>query len=129
TAMKSWDALRSVIYQRDAFKVFFLQYTVGNLIPFIMLLWPRITVRRAALASVLVLFGVFMMRWNVVIGGQAFSLTFHGFMDYHFPWIPVNVETFKEGLPGVLLVAITPFVIFYVLNKFMPVFLTEKEQN
>ncbi len=129
TAMKSWDALRAVIYQRDAFKVFVLQYTIGNLLPFIMLLWPRITVKRAAIASVFVLFGVFMMRWNVVIGGQAFSSTFHGFMEYHFPWVPVNAETIKEGWPGVLLVAVTPFILFYILNKFVPVFIGEKEEK
>ena len=41
-----------------------------------------------------------MMRWNVVIGGQAFSLTFDGFMHYHLPIIPHDIETFKEGLLG-----------------------------
>jgi Ni/Fe-hydrogenase subunit HybB-like protein len=90
TAVKSWDIIRQIIYQRDFFKIFILQYTIGNAIPFIMLLIPRITARRAVIASVLVLFGVFMMRWNVVIGGQAFSLTFQGFMDYHMPIITTN---------------------------------------
>ena len=127
TAMKSWDVLRQVIYQRDFYKIFILQYGIGNLIPFVLLLLPGITVRRTLLISILVLFGVFMMRWNVVIGGQAFSLTFHGFMDYHFPVIPHNLETFKEGLGGVLCVAATPFILFYIFNKFMPVFIVEKE--
>ena len=35
-------------------------------------------------AIVLIIFGVFMMRWNVVIGGQAFSLSFSGYMHYPF---------------------------------------------
>ena len=129
TAMKSWDVLRQVIYQRDFYKIFIMQYGIGNLIPFVLLLLPGITVRRTFLISILVLFGVFMMRWNVVIGGQAFSLTFHGFMDYHFPVIPRNLETFKEGLGGVLCVVATPFILFYIFNKFMPVFIAEKESE
>ncbi len=126
TAVKSWDIIREIIYQRDFFKIFILQYTIGNAIPFIMLLLPGITARRAAIASVLVLFGVFMMRWNVVIGGQAFSLTFMGFMDYHMPIIPTNLETFKEGLGGALFVGIVPFILFYYLNKIFPAFMEEK---
>jgi Ni/Fe-hydrogenase subunit HybB-like protein len=129
TAVKSWDALRQVIYEHDFVKIFIMQYAIGNVLPFIMLLIPGITVRRAALASILVLFGVFMMRWNVVIGGQAFSLTFHGFMHYHLPIIPHDFETFKEGLGGALLVIFTPFVIFYFLNMIIPAFMEDKEAH
>ena len=125
TAVKSWDIIREIIYGRDFFKIFVLQYTIGNAIPFLLLLIPGITPRRAVIASLLVLFGVFMMRWNVVIGGQAFSLTFAGFMDYHMPLIPTSLETFKEGLGGALLVGIVPFVLFYYLNKIFPAFVEE----
>lgn len=127
TAVKSWEILRSVIYEVDFIQIFILQFGLGNLVPFVLLLLPGLTVKRAALASALVLFGVFMMRWNVVIGGQTFSLTFAGFMHYHLPIIPTSYETFREGLTGALLVITTPFVIFYFLNKIFPVFLEEKE--
>jgi len=40
------------------------------------------------LVLLLALFGVFMMRWNVVIGGQAFSLPFAGYLHYPLPIIP-----------------------------------------
>ena len=83
--------------------------------------------RRAVIASCLVLFGVFMMRWNVVIGGQAFSLTFAGFMEYHLPIIPHDMETAKEGLVGMLAVFATPFIIFYFLNMIFPAFMEDKE--
>jgi len=129
TAVRSWDALRQVIYHKDFAKIFIMQYGIGNALPFLMLLLPRITARRAALASVLVLFSVFMMRWNVVIGGQAFSLTFHGFMEYHMPIIPYDLETFKEGVGGALLVGITPFVIFYFINMIFPAFIEDKTAN
>jgi Ni/Fe-hydrogenase subunit HybB-like protein len=122
TAVKSWDILRSVIYDKDFTKIFILQYGCGNLFPFIIFLMPGLTIRRAALGSLLVLLGVFMMRWNVVIGGQAFSSSFSGFMEYVLPIWPHDMEAYKEGLFGALTVAVTPFVLFWGLNKVMPVF-------
>ncbi len=122
TAVKSWDVLRSVIYGRDFLDIFILQYGVGNLLPLILFLWPRMTIRRAVMGVILVLFGVFMMRWNVVIGGQAFSLTFAGYMHYHLPIIPHDYETFKEGLLGALAIGIMPFFLFWMITKIFPVF-------
>jgi Ni/Fe-hydrogenase subunit HybB-like protein len=121
TAVKSWEILRSVIYELDFSKIFILQYGLGNLVPFVLLLLPRLTLRRTVLALLLVLYGVFMMRWNVVIGGQSFSLTFSGFMHYQLPIIPHDWETFREGLFGALLVAATPFVLLWIINYILPV--------
>jgi predicted membrane protein len=129
TQVKSWDILREVIMERDFVKIFILQYAVGNVLPFIIMILPGRTVRRTTIATVLVLFGVFMMRYNVVIGGQAFSLSFAGFMEYHLPIIPHDWETFKEGLFGALTVAVTPFVLFYFINKFIPAFLKEESTH
>ncbi|MCL4535996.1 MAG: polysulfide reductase NrfD [Nitrospirae bacterium] len=126
TAVKSWDVLRSVIYGRDFVDIFILQYGLGNLVPFILFLMPGLTIRRAVVGTILVLFGVFMMRWNVVIGGQAFSLTFAGYMHYHLPIIPHDWETFKEGLGGALSIFIMPFILFWIFNKIFPVFSFEK---
>jgi len=120
TAMKSWDILRSVMYGKDFMNIFVLQYTLGNLVPFVLLLLPGRTLKRTVLALLLVLFGVFMMRWNVVIGGQAFSLSFSGYMHYEIPIIPHSFETFKEGVFGALTVIATPFFLFWIINKFVP---------
>lgn len=122
TAVKSWDVLRSVIYGKDFTNIFILQYGVGNLIPFLLFLAPGLTIRRTVLGVLLVLFGVFMMRWNVVIGGQAFSLTFAGYMHYHIPIIPHNIETFKEGVFGAASILIVPYVLFWIFTKIFPVF-------
>jgi len=122
TAVKSWDILRSVIYERDFVNIFVIQYGLGNLVPFILFLMPRLTIRRAVLGTSLVLLGVFMMRWNVVIGGQAFSSSFSGFMHYTLPIWPDSMESFKEGFFGALLVVLVPFFLFWILNKVMPVF-------
>ncbi|HWI39979.1 MAG TPA: NrfD/PsrC family molybdoenzyme membrane anchor subunit [Verrucomicrobiae bacterium] len=122
TAVKSWDILRSVIYEKDFVKIFVLQYGLGNVVPFVLLLLPRLTIRRAIVATSLVLMGVFMMRWNVVIGGQAFSSSFSGFMEYRLPIWPHDLETFKEGVFGALMVATAPFVIFFGLTRIFPIF-------
>jgi predicted membrane protein len=129
TAVKSWDILRRVIYDRDFVNIFVIQYGLGNLVPFVLLLLPRLTVRRAVVGTTLVLLGVFMMRWNVVIGGQAFSSSFAGFMHYHLPVWPESWETFKEGLFGALTVGVTPFVLFWLLNKVLPVFVNRSEEK
>jgi Ni/Fe-hydrogenase subunit HybB-like protein len=122
TAVKSWDVIRSVIYGKDFIDIFVLQYGIGNLLPLILFLLPGLTIRRAMLGVILVLFGVFMMRWNVVVGGQAFSLSFAGYMHYHMPIVPDSWETFKEGLGGVLGIMILPFVLFWIISKIFPVF-------
>jgi len=122
TAVKSWDILRSVIYERDFTKIFIMQYGLGNLVPFILLLMPGLTIRRALTATLLVLMGVFMMRWNVVIGGQAFSASFSGYMEYVLPLWPDNLETLKEGLIGALMVIATPFILFFGITRVLPVF-------
>ncbi|HSR36570.1 MAG TPA: NrfD/PsrC family molybdoenzyme membrane anchor subunit, partial [Desulfurivibrionaceae bacterium] len=122
TAVKSWDILRRVIYEKDFVKIFVLQYGLGNLVPCILLLLPRISVRRAVFATFLVLMGVFMMRWNVVVGGQAFSSSFAGFMEYQMPIWPHDMETFKEGLFGALFVMCAPFALFRILSLILPVF-------
>ena len=122
TAVKSWDVLRSVIYGKDFTSIFLLQYGIGNLVPLFLFLLPGLTIRRAVLGTILVLFGVFMMRWNVVIGGQAFSLSFAGYMHYHIPVIPHDWETFKEGVAGALSILIMPFPLFWVISKIFPVF-------
>ena len=125
--MKSWDILRSVMFQEDFVNIFILQYGLGNLVPLILLLLPRMSIKRLVLALVLVLFGVFMMRWNVVIGGQAFSLSFVGFMHYHMPIIPHSIETYKEGLFGAITVVITPFILFWIVNQIVPSFRAGKQ--
>lgn len=122
TAVKAWDILRSVIYGKDFFNIFVFQYGIGNLIPLIIFLMPNLTIKRTVIGVLLVLFGVFMMRWNVVIGGQAFSLTFAGYMHYHIPVIPHDYETFKEGVFGALLIMGMPFVLFWIFANIFPVF-------
>jgi len=61
------------------------------------------------------------MRWNVVIGGQSFSLTLAGYMHYLLPVVPHSWETLKEGVVGAAAVVAFPLALFYVLSRFCPV--------
>jgi len=126
TAVRSWEVLRSAVYGREFRQVFLLQYGLGGLVPLILFLIPRLSVRRAAVGVTLVLFGIFMMRWNVVIGGQSFSLTLAGYMHYVLPIVPTSWETVKEGAVGAVGVLLFPFLLFYLLVKVCPVFTPPK---
>ena len=125
TAVNSWDILKSALYVRDYRNIFVLQYGLGAFVPLVLLLIPRLTLRRTVVATILVLFGVLMMRYNVVIGGQSFSETFAGYMHYTLPIIPYDLERLKEGLVGALAVFIFPLILFYVYSKIFPVFVKE----
>ena len=57
---------------------------------------------------------VFMMRWNVVIGGQEISKTGKGLLSYHLPMLGL------EGLLTALLVMAAPFVVLYVATRLFP---------
>ncbi len=68
----------------------------------------------AALASALLLLQVFIMRWNVVIGGQLMSKSARGYTEFHPVWID------KEGILAVIVVMLIPFIILFVLSKIFP---------
>ncbi|MBI2929275.1 MAG: polysulfide reductase NrfD [Verrucomicrobia bacterium] len=64
--------------------------------------------------SVLILVGVLAMRWNVVIGGQLFSKSLRGFMDYKLEF---------AGHEGWLLSALLLALPFIILSVFFRLFL------
>ncbi|RMD54044.1 MAG: oxidoreductase [Nitrospirae bacterium] len=121
---ESWEILSKLIFERIRLKLFVLQWGCGMLIPFLLLLISPVSKIRAFIASVLVLIGVFMMRWDVIIGGQEMSRSFAGFMHYKLP-IELNpfrnLEAFKEGIASIIIFLTSPFILFYILNKFLPV--------
>lgn len=62
----------------------------------------------------LIQFGIFATRWNVVIGGQLFSKSFRGLMVYKTEIMGI------EGLLVALGVLILPFIILALLCKILP---------
>ena len=65
-------------------------------------------------SCLLVMVGIFAMRWNVVIGGQLFSKSFLGYTSYKVQFAA------REGLLPAIGLMILPFVIFVVLVKLLP---------
>jgi len=100
---------------------FVLQFAVGAITPFLVLsymIWRGTTgqtlVVGVTLSACLVLFSVFMMRWNVVIGGQEISKTGKGLLFYQ-PHI-----FGKEGILVGVLLTIAPIVMLLGLTKLFP---------
>jgi Ni/Fe-hydrogenase subunit HybB-like protein len=88
---------------------FLLQFAIGLFVPFLTLsylIWRGSTGRAliwgVVVSAALVLFSVFMMRWNVVIGGQEISKTGKGLLFYHLPILG------KEGALVALALCVAP---------------------
>ena len=100
---------------------FLLQFAIGLFVPFLWLsymIWRGTTGRAmiigVTVSSVLILFSVFMMRWNVVIGGQEISKTGRGLLEYHMPILT------KEGLVAAIIVTLAPLVLLLGLVRLLP---------
>jgi predicted membrane protein len=70
--------------------------------------------------SFLLLSQVLFMRFNVVIGGQLISKSARGFVDFHW-----NIFG-KEGLLTATILFAAPFITYYVITRFIPVFEFDK---
>ena len=102
---------------------FILQFAIGAILPFLVLsymIWRGTTgqalVVGVTLSACLVLFSVFMMRWNVVIGGQEISKTGKGLLYYQ----PTVFG--KEGLLVGVLLTIAPIILLLGLSRLFPPF-------
>lgn len=92
------------------------QFILGTIVPLLALggmqlfpireIWRR---RIYPVIGLLILFGVFFMRWNVVIGGQLFSKSLRGFTTYKFHLVG------QEGLLMATAISILPFLILAAL--------------
>ena len=100
---------------------FLLQYGIGAVTPLVVLtymIWRGTTGRAliagVTLSAVLVLFSVWMMRWNVVIGGQEIAKTGKGLLEYQL------VVFHREGLLNAVAVALAPLALLWLLVKLLP---------
>jgi len=100
---------------------FVLQFAIGAITPFFWLSWMiwRGTTGKALVVGVtvcaaLVLFSVFMMRWNVVIGGQEISKTGKGLLSYHLPLLG------KEGALMAIALTLAPLALLFGLTRLFP---------
>jgi predicted membrane protein len=64
--------------------------------------------------GVLLLAQVGAMRWNVVMGGQMFSKSLRGFLNFE-----VDIWG-REGLIGGIVIFAMPFVVIFVFSRLLP---------
>jgi len=88
-AEESFEIISMLVSGKLYITLIVIQVFMGTIIPLIVLGFfqfykPKESIRRASylIVSVLILVGIFFMRWNVVIGGQLFSKSFYGFTGY-----------------------------------------------
>jgi predicted membrane protein len=58
---------------------------------------------------------VLFMRFNVVVGGQLISKSDRGFTEFHFEFLA------REGVLPAIIILSAPFVVFYIISRFVPV--------
>ena len=102
-AEESFEIIKLLVSGKLYLTLFIAQGLVGTIIPLISLAFlqfykHKIRLRKSMyfIISILVLIGVYSMRWNVVFGGQLFSKSFSGFTSYKVGLI---------GLDGTLMAA------------------------
>lgn len=130
-AEESWAILSALLFDKMFFHMFVIQWGFGMLLPLILLMLPKVSQLRAFISSLLVIVGVFMMRVDVIIGGQEMSRSHAGFMKYDMPMWPIidghfSMEAFKEGLPAAIIFLSGPFILFYIFSKILPVIKQDK---
>jgi len=126
---EEWHVIRELLVTKLRFSYLTLQVLIGSLVPLLLLPIPAFTrvfdpaFRHscAAVASVLGLVQVLAMRWNVVVGGQLFSKSFRGFVEYPVTWWG------REGLFAGAIVLALPLVLLYGASQLLPVWPPEPE--
>lgn len=120
-AEESFDILHVLVNGRLNITLFGMQIGLGMVVPLIGLGILQIfkvgeQIRKVIYLTtgLLVLMGIFFMRWNVVIGGQLFSKGFHGFTDFKLGLVG------SEGLLMAIMWMILPFLILAFLLWLMP---------
>ena len=120
-AEESFEILSLLVSGKLYITLIIVQVGMGTLIPLAILgvfqlYKPSVKIRQYLyfLVSILVMVGIFFMRWNVVIGGQLFSKSFYGFTGYK------TVMIGSEGLLMATMWVIIPFAILAFLLWLLP---------
>ena len=125
---ESWGIISRLITEKILFSYVGIQLLMGSLFPLLVLgftevikLKERAKTSLRLLAAVLILIGVFAMRWNVVIGGQLFSKSLRGLTSYTPPLLG------ESGILVAATVLLLPLVLFAVLIYLLPPWKKEVE--
>jgi len=128
-ADESFKSLDFMVHTRLYTSQVILQIVLGTVVPITLLALTQIVTlteraRRGiyVLVTILILIGIFAMRWNVVIGGQLFSKSFLGYTTYKMGFAT------KEGLLPALALLILPLGILWGLLRLLPPWAETREQ-
>jgi len=120
-AEESWGIVSQLITEKIAISYFGIQFILGSVLPLFILgivaianLREQVKTSLGFLSAVLILIGVFAMRWNVVIGGQLMSKSLRGFTSYSPPLLGV------DGIIVAAVLMILPFIILAVITYLIP---------
>ena len=122
-ANHDWEIMRRLILTKLLVSLFVVQFLIGSLVPLFLLgaavvfrkrITPGVGNMIGFASGLLLLVQVLAMRWNVVMGGQMFSKSFRGFLDFH-----IDVYG-REGLLAVLFLFTLPFVAMLVFSRVLP---------
>jgi len=120
-SLEDWGIIKEMMSTRIGYSFFGVQFLIGSVLPLLLLGWVVLRKKSgkmmelvAYFASVLLMVQVLAMRWNVVIGGQLFSKSLRGFVDFH-------LEPFEREGPVVgLVIFVLPFIVLWALMKILP---------
>jgi len=119
-AEESFEIISLLMSGHLKFTLLVMQIGIGMLLPLgtlgiLQFYKPKETLRKTLylITGILVLIGIFFMRWNVVIGGQLFSKSFLGFTSFKLSLI---------GSEGFLMASIWLIVPFFILAFLLWIF-------
>jgi Ni/Fe-hydrogenase subunit HybB-like protein len=118
---ESIKILSDLVMNRLFFSLGVIQVLLGMLVPLGIMVLIRVLRLNEELRKllyfvvvILIQLGIFATRWNVVIGGQMFSKSFRGLMEYK-----VQIGG-MDGFLLTLVLLVLPFIVLTVLIKVLP---------
>ncbi|MCX6887183.1 MAG: NrfD/PsrC family molybdoenzyme membrane anchor subunit [Verrucomicrobiota bacterium] len=126
SAEEDFSVIRYVATEKLFYTLNIGQALMGTVLPLLMLglnqvvrkyLSDMARKRMYFASALMIVLGVFAMRWNVVIGGQLFSKSLRGFMSYKMQFI---------GMEGWLLGLVVLSIPFIILTVMIKLFLSER---
>lgn len=113
-AEESFDIIKVLVSGKLNITLLIMQVLLGTIIPLIIIgifqvYKPAEKIRKAAyfFVGIIVLIGIFFMRWNVVIGGQLFSKSLSGFTSF---------KAVYSGMEGYVMAGVWLIVPLFILT-------------
>jgi Ni/Fe-hydrogenase subunit HybB-like protein len=125
-----WTVVKPLL-MGPLFNTYFIgQLGILSVIPFLLLgyiaiskLWGKGLLYLANLVSFMLVIQVLFMRFNVVVGGQLISKSDRGFSEFHWEFLA------REGILPAMIILSAPFVVYYIISRFIPVLGDEPEEG